>query len=98
MVTYEIAAHLDERLWPSYEAYMRDRHIPDLLATGCFHSASFARGAPGDYLIRYQAPDRSSLDRYLAEHAEQLRAHFAAHFPDGVELSRRVWDELEIWP
>ncbi|HVF39341.1 MAG TPA: DUF4286 family protein [Gemmatimonadaceae bacterium] len=98
MITYEITARVDERLAPAYEGYMRSRHIPDLLGTGCFLSATFARGEGGEYLIRYSATDRVSLDRYLAEFAAGMRAHFNAHFPDGVELSRKVWEDLQAWP
>ena len=53
---------------------------------------------PGRYRIRYEAPDRAALERYLAEHAARLRGDFAAHFPAGVELSREVWDALQLWP
>ena len=98
MVTYEITAAVRPELAPAYERYMREHHIPDLLATGCFRSASIASSAPGRYRIRYDAPDRATLDRYLAEHAPRLRADFAAHFPSGVEVSREEWDALQRWP
>ena len=97
MVTYEITATVPPPLAEAYERYMRERHIPDLLATGHFVAAALARSAPGRYRVRYEAPDQAALDRYLAEHAGRLRAHFAEHFPEGVELSREVWTALELW-
>ena len=98
MVTYEITAEVREDLVPSYEAFMRGTHVPDLLATGYFVGASFSHAAPGRYRIRYEARDAGSLERYLAEHAPRLRAQFDAHFPDGVQLSREVWTVLQAWP
>lgn len=98
MVTYEITAGVPSDRAARYEAYMRGRHIPDLLATGCFAGASLFRSAPGRYRIRYEAHDDAALERYLAGHAPRLRAHFEAEFPDGITLSREVWTVLERWP
>jgi hypothetical protein len=97
-VTYEISAEVREDLVSSYEAFMREMHIPDLLATGHFLGASFSRGTPGRYRVRYEARDIAALERYLAEDAPRLREHFDAHFPDGVRLSREVWALVEQWP
>ncbi len=47
------------------------------------------------YRIRYEAHDGAALDRYLAEHAPRLRAHFDARFPEGVRLSREVWTVVQ---
>lgn len=93
MVTYEITAVVDGRLADEYERYMKDRHIPDLLATGHFASAAFSRS--GDrYRIRYEAHDQAALDKYLAEHAKRLRRDLQQHFPTGVEFSREIWEVL----
>lgn len=97
MSTYEITATVRPDLVESYEAYMLERHIPDLLATGCFESASLERASAGRYRIRYEAPDRPTLDAYLDEHAARLRADFAAHFPEGVEVAREIWERVQRW-
>ena len=96
-VTYEITSDVPAELAERYETYMRG-HIPALLATGCFTAASLSRAAPGQYRIRYEAPDQAALDRYLAEHAPALRAAFAAHFPSGVSVRRAVWEVVQAWP
>jgi hypothetical protein len=93
-VTYEITAVVDASLTGEYERYMTTRHIPDLLATGFFESATLARS--GDrYRIRYRALDQSALDQYLDRDAPRLRADFHEHFPTGVELSREVWELID---
>jgi hypothetical protein len=96
VVTYEVTAVVRPDLADAYEAYMR-RHIPELLATGWFVRASFARITGHRYRIRYHARDQQSVDRYIAEDAPRLRADFAKHFPVGVELTREVWQTLEEW-
>lgn len=93
MVTYEITATVAPGLSLEYENYMIRQHIPDLMATGCFASATISKN--GDrYRIRYEAHSQGSLDRYLAEHADGLREDFLKHFPVGIEVSRENWDIL----
>ena len=98
MVIYEITAEVRDDLVPAYEAYMRELHIPDLLATGRFVGASISRTGAGRYRVRYEAPDHDALELYLAQDAPRLRAHFAAHFPNGVTLAREIWTVLQQWP
>ncbi len=98
MVTYEITATVRGDLVSAYERFMRERHIPDLLATGHFAAASLGRSRPGRYRIRYEATSREALDRYIAEDAPRLRAHLQSEFPDGVEVAREEWEILESWP
>lgn len=98
MVIYEITASVKEQFKDSYEKYMWERHIPDLMATGNFLRAEFLRGGDGLYRIRYSLYGRGDLENYLNRDAERLRADFISHFPSGVEVTRAVWDVLETWP
>ena len=97
MITYEITTQVRSDLVENYEAYMRDKHISDVLATGLFLSASFSRAGEGRYRIRYEAIDQESLDSYLRDCAGPLRQHFTDHFPEGIELSRENWTVLQQW-
>jgi len=98
MVTYEVTATVREDLCAAYERYMRERHVPDLLATGAFLGASFGRSSPGRYRMRYEARSRADLDRYLREDAPRLRDHVNEVFPEGVSLAREEWTVLARWP
>ena len=93
-ITYEVTANVEPELAEAYERFMIDRHIPDLMATGEFASATLGRSGAGRYRVRYEARSREALDRYLAQHAPRLRAHFVETFPVGVELSREEWDTI----
>lgn len=96
MVTYEITAVVAPELIEKYEAYMSSTHIPEVLATGHFVSASFSKNE-NRYRIRYEAESQAALDEYLASQTERLRAEFLAHFPKGVELSRENWHVLSTY-
>jgi hypothetical protein len=79
--------------------WMRDHHIPALLATRCFSAAEFTRDDSSHtrFRTRYFAIDRTALDRYLAEHTTRLRADFQRHFGEGATVRREIWEVLEIW-
>ena len=97
MVIYEITATVRADLLESYEKYMREIHIPDLLATGYFSGAKLTRAGENRFRIQYEAHDRQALDEYLATEATRLRADFLAHFPEGIEVARENWKVLQIW-
>ena len=93
-ISYEVSAEVRDDLRGAFESFMIERHIPDLMATGCFREAHFERRAPGKYRTRYEAIDRSSLERYFEEHAARLRSHVAETFPEGISFEREEWETL----
>jgi hypothetical protein len=98
MIIYEVSATVSRELVREYERYMREQHIPDVLATGSFLRAAIVKAGENRYRILYAVADEATLQRYLDEHAPELRADFAKHFPTGVELSREIWRVMERWP
>lgn len=95
-VTYEVTAVVPAEFVDRFEDYMRNRHISDVLATGYFESATFSR-TEGKYRMKYVAPSRESLETYLSNDTMRLRDDFYAHFPEGIELSREVWDVIDAF-
>ena len=83
-----------EGSWEEFERFMTERHIPDLIATGCFREAHFERSAPGRYRTRYEAHDRAALERYMEDHAARLRDDVARIFPEGLSFEREEWETL----
>ncbi len=98
MLSYEVTIQLDDAsLAEAFETYMRDKHLGEVFATGCFIDAHFEQSAPGVYRSRYSVASQDDLNRYLAEHAPRLRADFAEHFPAGMRLSRAVWQSIRAY-
>ena len=97
MIIYEVTATVRGDLTEAYEKYMREIHIPDLLATGFFSGVKLARAGENRYRMQYEARDQKALDEYLNTEASRLRADFIEHFPEGVEVARENWEVLQIW-
>ncbi|HEU4951846.1 MAG TPA: DUF4286 family protein [Holophagaceae bacterium] len=93
MVVYEVRVEVRPDLVPAFEAYMAGKHLPEILATGCFTGIRFERLGDATFRSRYEAPDRAAVDRYLADHTPRFRADFLAHFPEGCAVSREIWEE-----
>ncbi|MDF1502323.1 DUF4286 family protein [Roseisolibacter sp. H3M3-2] len=97
MIRYEVVAEVPPEARDSFARFQTERHIPDVLASGCFLSAAFEEEADGRFRASYVAADAEALERYLREHAPALRADFAAHAPAGVRLSRGTWTTVRRW-
>ena len=96
-LVYEVTAVVEHELAMEWERYMRERHIPDVLATGCFTRVSLVRAPGGRYRIWYHAASSADLDRYLTHSAPALRAEFSARYPGGVALTRETWELAQEW-
>lgn len=97
MIFYEVTLQVEPALAAAVEDHMRHRHIPAIVATGCFGQIRFDRASPARFRTSYQARSQTELDRYLREHAPRLRAEFEAEFPSGVTLTREIWTQQELW-
>lgn len=98
MVHYEVVVDAEPGVTARFEAYMCEKHIPEILATGCFTEIRLQRGDGGRFRTVYSAESRADLERYLTDHTAAFRADFTAHFPDGVSAAREVWTDLKAWP
>ena len=97
MFIYEVTATVDESIAPDFESYMAEQHVPDVLATGHFAAAFFAKNG-SQYRFGYHADSQRNLDDYFANDAKRLRADVARRFPSGVEFSRQVLEIVKLFP
>ncbi len=97
MTIYEVTVDVEPGLADAFTRYMLERHLPEILATGCFRAIRFERAAEGRYRARYEAEDPGGLERYLGLHTARFRADFTAHFPSGCMASRELWEAVETF-
>jgi len=97
MISYEVTLQVEPRLAAEVEEYMRQRHIPEIFATGCFRRIRLSLASPNRFRTSYQADGQVELDRYLREHAPRFRADFQTRFPEGITLTRETWVQRETW-
>jgi hypothetical protein len=97
MIRYEVTLDVDPAGSAEVTQYMRDVHIPEIFATGCFHTIRLERGSPTRLRTTDLAFRADDLDHYLRAHAPALRSAFQARFPAGVRVVRETWTEIAVW-
>ena len=97
MIRYEVTLEIAPDRAGAVAAYLRDVHIPDIYATGCFRAIRFERASATRFRASYLAARPADLEAYLRDYAPGLRAAFQAACPDGVTLTRETWTEIVVW-
>lgn len=79
MYIYNVTINVEDEIHDAWLEWMKNRHIPDMLATGKFLEAKMSRVQVQEerggttYSIQYGLPDSATLQAYYKEDAERLR-------------------------
>jgi hypothetical protein len=99
MIIYNVTINIDESVHDKWIAWMQQKHIKDVLATGLFTSARMVKVLVEEdmggvtYSIQYFVPSRENLENYYKNHAPRLREEGLQLFGDKMLAFRT---ELEI--
>ncbi|MCW5899426.1 MAG: DUF4286 family protein [Flavobacteriales bacterium] len=79
MIVYNVTVNIDHEVHDAWLRWMKDTHIPEVMATGLFVESRMHRVLADDeggitYAIQYTAPDMAHYERYRDEHAARLQA------------------------
>lgn len=91
MILYNVTVSIDPAVAVEWMEWMRSKHIPDVMATGCFLESRFSRVNGEEengftYATTYLAESQEKLDTYQSdfapalkqEHSERYLGKFAA--------------------
>lgn len=98
MIIYNVTINIDESIQQQWLHWMREEHIPEMLATGKFTKALMTRVLVEEemggftYSVQYTTDSAETLKRYYSEDAERMRAQSKPF--DGKFVAFRT--ELEI--
>lgn len=99
MYIYNVTINIDDSVHDQWLLWMKDTHIPDMLATGKFTSAKMCRVMIEEdmggttYSVQYSTKDKKSLQAYYDEDAKRLRGEGQTLFPNKFVAFRT---ELEL--
>ncbi|MGS2741401.1 DUF4286 family protein [Sinomicrobium sp. M5D2P17] len=99
MYIYNVTINIDEAVHDEWLVWMRDTHIPDMLATGKFSNARMLKVLVEEemggvtYSVQYIADSKATLEKYYKEDASRLREEGQKRFADKFVTFRT---ELEI--
>lgn len=99
MFIYNVTSRVDAGIAEEWLAWMREEHIPRVLATGLFthhrilHLLDTEEADGQTFAVQYYTTTREGYERYLAEHAPELRGEAAERWGEAV-LSFRTFMEV----
>ncbi|MCQ0111427.1 protein of unknown function [Zhouia amylolytica] len=99
MFIYNVTINIDASVHDDWVKWMRETHIPDMLATGKFTNARMVKVLVEEemggttYSVQYLTDSKDTLERYYQEDAERLRLEAMKLFADKFVAFRT---ELEI--
>ena len=100
MIIYNVTTHVESTIASEWTDYMREKHIPLMLATGKFKEATFTRINPSEstaqglsFSVQYLCPNQATLNHFKAEDAERINRAYREQFgTDALEFTT----ELEL--
>lgn len=101
MLVYNVTVNVEEEKEQDWLEWMRREHIPDLLNTGCFQACRLSRllDAPSSsgisFSVQYESPDREHYERYLADHAGEMRRRGLERFGNAFQAFRTVMEVVD---
>ena len=99
MYIYNVTTNIEESTHERWVKWMKDKHIPDMLATGKFIGAKMSKVLVEEdmggvtYSVQFSVLDKVTLEKYYIEDATKLREEANALFA-GSFVSFRT--ELEV--
>jgi len=100
MILYNVTAILDEEIHTEWLNWMKEEHIPEVMATSCFVSNRMLRvvDSPNEgvtYCTQYIADNMENYDQYLQKYAPALRASFPERFANKFVIYRTLMEFID---
>ena len=99
MYIYNVTINIEDPAHDKWVKWMKEKHIPDMLATGKFSKAKMTRVVIEEemggttYSVQYTTDSKETLDKYIKEDANRLQKESQRIF-GGYFIAFRT--ELEV--
>ena len=86
MILYNVTVNIDHDIHDEWLQWMKEKHIPDVLATGCFTNNKICKMLSGEhdggitYSIQYLCESQEKLDHYQATFAPALQEEHTSKY------------------
>ena len=101
MILYNVTVNVDKDSEQEWLVWMREIHIPEVLATGMFLENKLYRilhdseDGSINYSVQYFAESMEKLHEYIDNHAKKLQADVQVKFQDRVVSFRTVLQAVD---
>jgi hypothetical protein len=100
MILYNVTVSIDPEIAEEWLVWMRSKHIPDVMGTGCFLESRISRVHGEEeggmtYAITYLAPSQEVLDDYQNNHAYNLQKEHGERYNGRFAAFRTMLSVIE---
>jgi len=100
MILYNVTVSIDEQIHEDWLDWMKSKHIPDVMATGCFIESRISRVHGEEeggktFAVSYLCKTQKEYDRYQEEHAAVLQQDHSGRYGGKFAAFRTLLTVLE---
>ena len=100
MILYNVTVSIDQSVHQDWLQWMRETHIPEVLATGCFLESRLSRIQGEEeggvtFSVMYLAPSQEKYDEYQQVYAPKLQADHTQRYIGKFAAFRTVLQVVE---
>ena len=100
MIVYNVTVVVDPGIQAEWLEWMKEVHLPEVLATGRFNNCNMFRINPHNtqedptYSIQYQADSMEQFEMYVAHEAEGLKKKTADKYGEKLLAYRTILEHV----
>lgn len=100
MILYNVTLSIDPAISEDWLEWMRSKHIPDVMATGCFVESRLSRVHGEEeggvtYSVMYLSPNQEKIDEYREIHAPALQKDHSERYSGRFAAFRTLLSVIE---
>lgn len=100
MILYNVTVSIDPTISDEWLEWMRSKHIPDVMSTGCFVESRISRvhGEEEEgvtYAITYLSPSEQKMNEYKDIHAPKMQREHSEKFNGKFAAFRTLLTVIE---
>jgi hypothetical protein len=100
MILYNVTVNIDDDIHADWLNWMQTRHIPDVLATGCFIEGRIFKILVEEqqgtsYSIQYRAASKQQYEHYRTVFASNLQKEHTERYNGKFVAFRTLLEEVE---
>lgn len=79
MIIYNVTIKVEHSIAAAWLTWLKEEHIPDIIATGCFTHATILHLLEADdtegitYAVQYHAESKALYNRYIEQFSDEMR-------------------------
>ena len=99
MIIYNVTVNIDNSVHDEWLKWMKEKHIPDVLKTGCFTENKMLKllveeESGTSYSIQYSCKTIDEFNRYQKEFAPKLQEEHRKRYADKFVAFRTLLEEV----